>query len=104
MDNAEKWSGNMHPGALNTFTILVHELGHALGLPHSKDDKDIMAPFYQGRIREAELDLGNWETGAIQSLYGAKSCRGKFRSRVFSGLSWSDREDGEMRIRGERHL
>ena len=78
MDNAEKWSANMNPGALNTFYVLVHELGHALGLPHSKSNDDVMAPFYNGRVREAELDLGSWELSAIRSMYGSKACTGSF--------------------------
>lgn len=78
MDNAETWSANMHPGGLNTFYILVHELGHSLGLPHSESKQDIMTPHYNGRIREAELDLGPWEKSAIQSLYGSKSCTGAY--------------------------
>lgn len=85
MDNAEKWSANMNPGALNTFSVLVHELGHSLGLPHSKSKEDIMAPFYNGRVHESDLDLGRWETSAIQSLYGAKACTGAYSDGVVQG-------------------
>merc|ERR1719244_263220 len=85
MDNYEKWSGNLNPGSLNTFVTLVHEIGHNLGLPHSRSGQDIMAPFYRS-MREGDLDLGSWETRAIQSLYGSRSCTSKRWQQYFNRI------------------
>ena len=76
MDNAEKWSANMQPGSINTFITLVHELGHALGLPHANSGDEIMAPFYDGRIREADVEAGPWEKAEMRAAYGTKECTG----------------------------
>ena len=77
MDNAETWSANLKRGTLNTFNVLVHELGHAFGLPHAQSNNNIMAPFYSG-ILESKVDLGPWEKGEIQRAYGARTCTGEY--------------------------
>ena len=49
----------------------VHELGHALGLSHSKVEEAIMWPYFDGNIRLIHPD----DTAAIHSLYGWKDPR-----------------------------
>ena len=76
MDNFETWSANLKGGSLNTFNVMVHELGHGLGLQHATSNDNIMAPFYNG-IAESTVDLGPWEKWAIQAQYGARTCNRK---------------------------
>ena len=73
MDNAENWSANLQGDSINTFNVIVHELGHGLGLQHAKSNDNIMAPFYNA-IEESKVDLGPWEKWAIQANYGARTC------------------------------
>lgn len=61
LDSSEDW--------VNTFdlsSVILHELGHSLGLNHSEDVNSIMYPYYSGA-----LTLGTDDIAGIQSIYGA---------------------------------
>ena len=57
MDDAENWTLKSHRGTdmyqvglavhLSHVQTMVHELGHSLGLSHSKERSAIMAPFHK---------------------------------------------------------
>jgi hypothetical protein len=49
-------------------TVLLHEAGHALGLPDVNDPTSVMYAYYQG----TETTLSASDVAAIQSLYGAR--------------------------------
>ncbi len=49
-------------------TVLMHEAGHALGLPDNDDPNSVMYTYYQG----TETGLAPEDIAAIQSLYGAR--------------------------------
>jgi hypothetical protein len=52
----------------NLYTVLLHEAGHALGLPDNNDPASVMYTYYQG----TETGLALEDIAAIQSLYGAR--------------------------------
>ncbi|KAM7086869.1 macrophage metalloelastase [Molossus nigricans] len=66
-DEAEMWTKGYQ--GTNLFLVAIHEVGHALGLPHSKNPKAIMYPTYSyvnlNSFRLSADDIHN-----IQSLYG----------------------------------
>lgn len=68
-DMAELWTNN--PAKRNkgqwiyAWSVWLHELGHLLGLDHSKNKNDIMAPYYNPDI----VDLQPGDITRIQTLY-----------------------------------
>ena len=67
-DIAERWVLQGGAGGLGTFFILpvcLHEIGHILGLTHSKALDDVMAPFY---VKE-KLSLTEGDISRIQKMY-----------------------------------
>ena len=48
------------------YTVWLHELGHLLGLDHSRNPNDIMAPHYNPELR----DLQPGDIARIRRLYG----------------------------------
>ena len=67
-DNAADTTGN---GQFDIFTVMLHELGHALGLGHTNVAGSVMEPVYAGSRRT----LGADDIAGIQALYGAPAAR-----------------------------
>ena len=61
IDSSEDWVGTF-----DLASVILHELGHSLGLGHSTDINAVMYPFYSG-----QLTLGADDIAGIQSIYGA---------------------------------
>jgi len=63
IDSSEDWVNGF-----SLASVIIHELGHSLGLGHSDDINAIMYPFYSGQVT-----LGADDIAGIQSIYGATS-------------------------------
>jgi len=63
------WQWNV-TGNLNIITVIIHELLHLLGRPHSERKlwKDIMDPTINSRIRE----LSDWDILGLTTAYGTR--------------------------------
>uniref|UniRef100_A0A3B3SS12 Matrix metallopeptidase 20a (enamelysin) n=1 Tax=Paramormyrops kingsleyae TaxID=1676925 RepID=A0A3B3SS12_9TELE len=70
-DEDEVWRmGRRKPG-YNLFTVAAHELGHSLGLSHSKDPSALMYPSYRYSSM-TQYTLPRDDALAIQALYGGE--------------------------------
>ncbi|KAJ8414648.1 hypothetical protein AAFF_G00038500 [Aldrovandia affinis] len=73
-DEDEIWTmGNRRRG-YNLFTVAAHELGHSLGLAHSRDPSALMYPNYK-YSNMAHYSLPTDDTLGIQALYGSPGSR-----------------------------
>lgn len=60
------------PSGRNLYWVIAHEIGHALGLPHTSNDTGLMVPYYNGYV-EKRPHLTENDIRAAQSLYGKPS-------------------------------
>ena len=67
MDDSETWTENSRQGT-NFLQTLTHEIGHSLGLSHSRVSASVMAPFYRGW--DPNFKLHSDDIRGIQTLYG----------------------------------
>jgi hypothetical protein len=69
-DKSENWYfgelGNTRDDQTNFYTVLLHEIGHTLGIEHSANNNSIMYAYYKGDIDKLTQD----DMWAIQYLYG----------------------------------
>ncbi|XP_072547229.1 matrix metalloproteinase-20 [Salminus brasiliensis] len=71
-DDDELWTvGRKKSVGYNLFTVAAHELGHSLGLSHSKDPSALMYPKYK-YLNAATYKLPEDDTLGIQTLYGKR--------------------------------
>ena len=72
MDSAERWllpSSKPNPHALqfSLVPVVLHEMGHVLGLEHSKIASDVMSPYYI----ENQVTLSENDVERIEDLYSS---------------------------------
>ncbi|XP_071590539.1 matrix metalloproteinase-27-like isoform X3 [Heliangelus exortis] len=66
-DEDEDWTTGS--AGFNLFLVAAHEVGHALGLSHSNDQRALMFPNY-AYVSPSEFPLSPDDISGIQSIYG----------------------------------
>ncbi|KAJ0050333.1 hypothetical protein NL108_017503, partial [Boleophthalmus pectinirostris] len=74
LDAQEEWTFRRTAAeGTDLFTVLLHELGHALGLSHSSSRHSLMRPYYQGPAGDPlHYSLGPRDLESITQLYGKR--------------------------------
>lgn len=71
-DEDENWT--LSGKGTNIFLVALHELGHSLGLEHSKDERAIMYPtLLKNSVDPSKFKLFSDDIAGIQALYGRKN-------------------------------
>uniref|UniRef100_A0A4W6CUJ6 Matrix metallopeptidase 20a (enamelysin) n=1 Tax=Lates calcarifer TaxID=8187 RepID=A0A4W6CUJ6_LATCA len=73
-DEDETWTAGSQGYSL--FAVAAHELGHSLGLTHSRDPSAIMYPNYRYRS-STQYSLSKDDVLGIQTLYGKPTKKGE---------------------------
>jgi hypothetical protein len=69
---AHAWgNAGTHASSVDFFSAMLHEVGHALGLPHIFDAPAIMGSIFHVFLNREEADLLPGDIAAIRALYGA---------------------------------
>lgn len=68
-DEAEHFTEHTREGT-NLRLVAAHEIGHALGLDHSKERGALMFPYYAGYVSMNSFDLDMDDILGIRSIYG----------------------------------
>ncbi len=68
MDQSETWRPNGTAGDFSFFQVVLHEIGHALGLDHFNVSSSIM----NASANNGSRTLGQDDINGIQALYGAR--------------------------------
>ena len=72
MDDEEDWTINSYEGT-NLLWTLTHELGHSLGIKHSKEPGSLMASYLPKFDPHRGVKLHQDDIDAIRALYGTKN-------------------------------
>lgn len=67
LDANDPWSLGPAPGRKHLFSVILHEIGHALGVEHVASPEAVMAP----KNTSSLTDLTSADIQAIQALYGS---------------------------------
>ncbi|XP_027925260.1 metalloendoproteinase 1-like [Vigna unguiculata] len=65
-DASERWSTTGAGDFIDLLSVVLHEIGHVLGLGHSNDSNAVMAPTYTGVRRNLAQD----DKDGLNNLYG----------------------------------
>ena len=87
-------------GDYDFHSIVLHEIGHALGLGHSSDSNSVMASAYQGSRRTLQGD----DIAGIQALYGVPEPSGALLGFVGLTLLAMTRPARNFRIAAGRSI
>jgi hypothetical protein len=99
-DSAEDWTVTSSLATERTYFgwVAAHELGHALGLPHSENRRSIMFPYYSSTVKKpSHYDINN-----LKALYGEASlnnsifCKGDSIDALLN-------IDGNIVIKGDQY-
>ncbi|CAD5125100.1 DgyrCDS13345 [Dimorphilus gyrociliatus] len=64
-DMAEPWATDGSSGTKDLYSVTIHELGHSLGLAHSRERSAVMYPIYGYKKKISSDDING-----IRALYG----------------------------------
>ena len=67
-DNTERWVNSLNEN-VDLLSVAIHEIGHVLGLGHSRDPRAIMYASYSGPNRTLSAD----DIAGVTELYGVNS-------------------------------
>ncbi|KRZ29228.1 Acyl-protein thioesterase 1 [Trichinella pseudospiralis] len=89
-DDDEYWTPEPNSG-VDLYAVAAHEIGHSLGLKHSKNRNALMAPFYQ-TYSNSGIHLHNDDIQALQYLYGTEEAAEFNISSDVPDYSWPNVE------------